>query len=133
MDKKFTEKPATSSGSAGMPCYLVRFYWKLRIFWMAMRWIPQINLGNQVYYEGSKYTVCNGNRCNSWRLGDLDNGCDGWVRRSGCRKVWTWKNMKHSFYYGWNFYMTNWYDIWCRSGIKDWMRGCNIWPWPFNR
>ena len=112
---------------------MTRLYWKIRIFFLALRWVPQINLGDVVKYRGKKYTVCNGVRSGSWRLGDLDNGCDGWVPRKECKKVWTVANIRHSFFSGWNFYMTSWFDIWCREGIKSWMRGCNIWPWPFNR
>lgn len=110
-----------------------KLYWKIRIFFMSLRWCLQINLGDKVWYKGKKYTVCNGVRCGSWRLGDLDNGDDGWVPREDCRKVISWSNFKHDFNYGWRFYMTSWYDIWYRNGIKDWMRGCNIWAWPFNR
>lgn len=108
-------------------------YWRLRIFFLALRWIPQVNLGDVVRYRGKKYTVCNGVRSGSWRLGNLDNGRDGWVSRKDCKKIWTVANIRHSFFFGWNFYMTSWFDIWCRGGVKGWMRGCNIWPWPFNR
>jgi len=111
---------------------MIKLYWKVRIFFLALRWIPQVNLGDEVYYQGKKYIVHNGNRDNSWRL-DIDNGNGGWVKRPDCCKVWTWKNIKHSFNYGHTFYMTAWFDIWCASGIKTWMRGCNIWPWPFRR
>jgi len=27
----------------------------------------------------------------------------------------------------------NWFDLWCHEGIKGWMVGCNIWPWPKRR
>lgn len=64
---------------------------------MALRWIPQINLGNKVKYKGKKYTVVNGARCNSWRLNELNNGDDGWVLRSECKKVWSLKNIWGSF------------------------------------
>lgn len=110
-----------------------KLLWKLRIVWLSLRWIPQINLGDEVYYQGNKYKVCNGVRDGMWRLGDLDNGRDGWVKRADCRKVWTLANIRASYRYGYNFYMTSWYDIWCREGIKEWMRGCNIWPWPNRR
>ncbi|MFA5408685.1 MAG: hypothetical protein WC343_07950 [Bacilli bacterium] len=103
-----------------------KYYWKFRIFLLAMKWIFRTNLGDLVWYEGKQYEVCNGTRDNSWRL-DLENDNGGWVRRNDCRKVWSWRNCRHSFAFGWNFYMTNWYDIWCQAGIKDWMRGCNIW------
>ena len=105
-----------------------KLYWKARINWLALQWIPNVNLGDVVRYQGKKYEVCNGVRYGQWRLGDLENERDGWVPRSECKKVWTIANIRHSFFAGRNFYMTSWYDIWCRDGIKDWMRGCNIWP-----
>lgn len=112
---------------------MVKAYWKIRIFFLALRWIPQINIGDIVVYKGKEYMVCNGVRYGSWRLGNLDNGDDGWVSRSECKKVWTLENIMQSFKFGWHFYMTSWFDIWCREGIKGWMRGCNIWPWPVRK
>lgn len=112
---------------------ITKIYWKIRIFFLALRWIPQVNLGDKVWYKGKKYTVCNGVRCESWRLGDLDNSDSGWVKRKDCKKVKTFKNIKTSFYSGYRFYMTSWYKIWCRNGIEPWMKGCRIWPWPSNK
>lgn len=112
---------------------MTKIYWKIRIFFLALRWIPQVNIGDEVRYKGKKYIVCNGVRPKSWRLGDLGNGNDGWVPRNECKKVWTLANIRHSFYSGHRFYMTYWFDIWRRVGIKGWMRECNIWPWPFKR
>lgn len=103
-------------------------YWRARIFFLALRWVRQTNLGDQVWYEGKKYYIHNGCRDKSWRLYKLKNGNDGWVLRSECKKVKSFRNYYHSFQYGWSFYMTNWYSIWMREGIKPWMRGCNIWP-----
>lgn len=112
---------------------MTKLYWKVRIFFLALRWIPQVNLGDKVRYQGKIFSVSNGNRAASWRLGGLDNGRDGWVPRNECKKVWTFANVRWSFLAGWRFYMTSWFDIWCREGIKGWMRGCNIWPWPHRR
>lgn len=109
---------------------MIKLYWKIRIFFLALRWISQVNLGDEVWYKGKKHTVCNGVRCNSWRLDKLDNGDDGWVPRKDCKKVFSFRNLNHSFSSGYRFYMTSWFDIWCNTGIKDWMRKCNIWPWP---
>ena len=52
-----------------------KYYWKFRIFLLAMKWIFRTNLGDLVWYEGKQYEVCNGQ--NSWRLDDNING--GWV------------------------------------------------------
>lgn len=107
---------------------LKRLYWKIRIRWLALRWVVKINLGDEVWYKHKKYTVANGVRCNSWRLIDLDNGDDGWVPRSECRKVRSIGNAFRSYRYGVSFYTGYWLDIWCRTGITDWMRGLDIWP-----
>ena len=105
-----------------------KIYWRIKIIWLSLQWIPKMNLGDLVWYKGKQYTIYNGVRYGSWRLSDLDNGKDGWVPRKECKKVWSFKNIKSSFNYGHRFYMTNWYDIWVREGIKPWMLGCNIWP-----
>jgi hypothetical protein len=72
-----------------------------------------------------------------WRLNGLDDGKDkyntGWVKRSNCKKVFSLKGIKRSFMYGYNFYMINWFDIWCKNGIKPWMKKCDIWAWPFKK
>jgi hypothetical protein len=109
-----------------------KLLWKIKIFFLALCWNPHTNLGDVVKYKGKKYTVFNGVRPYSWQLDKLDNNYDGWVPRKDCIKVMSVSNIRHSFFSGWNFYMTSWYDIWCREGIKNWMRGCNIWPRPFN-
>lgn len=112
----------------------VKIYWRIRIIFLSLRWIPQVNLGDIVIYNGDKYTVCNGVRPMSWRLEPSKDLSDsGWVSRKECRKVWSLKNIWYSFYSGYNFYMTSWFQIWANNGIKDWMHGCNIWPWPFRK
>lgn len=100
--------------------------WKLFIIWLSFKWVFRVNLGDEVLYRGKKYIVHNGVRYGKWRLSD-ELPDDGWVNRSECRKVWTLKNMRRSFRAGYRFYMTSWYDIWKREGIKPWMKNCNIW------
>jgi hypothetical protein len=95
--------------------------------WISFKWMFKVNLGDQVSYEGQKYIVANGVRYGSWRLGGLDNGDDGWVRRANCKKVITFSNLKNSYCSGYRFYMTSWYDIWKNGGIKDWMKALDIW------
>jgi len=104
-----------------------KLYWRLRIIWLSLKWCFRVNLGDWVWYGGKKYIVSNGVMSDSWRLSSLDNGRDGWVPRSDCKKVWTPKNIIGSFRSGYRFYMTSWFDIWVNEGIKPWMRGCNIW------
>jgi len=95
-----------------------KIYWRIRIFFLALKWIPRINLGDLVWYKGSKYCVYNGNRSGMWRLLDLADNKDtfntGWVLRLECKKVWSIKNINHSFQSGWRFYMTSWFSIWSR-------------------
>jgi len=102
--------------------------WKVYIIWLSLKWCFQVNLGDYVWYKEKKYNVANGVRCRMWRLHDLDNGDNGWVKRSECKKVNTLSNYIGSFKSAYRFYMTSWYDIWCNEGILDWMRQCNIWP-----
>ena len=101
--------------------------YKILIICLSIKWMFRINLGDWVIYKNNKYIVCNGVRCDSWRLGALENGHEGWVLRKECKKVRTIKNMMGSYYFGYQFYMTNWYDIWVRSGIELWMKRCKIW------
>jgi hypothetical protein len=104
-----------------------KFRSNLLIIWLSFKWIFRVNLGDVVYYRKKKYIVCNGVRYNQWRLGKLDNGDEGWVDRNQCRKNLSIKNLLKSFLSGYCFYMSNWYEIWIREGIKDWMLGCKIW------
>ena len=106
---------------------VVEFYWKVRIFFLAIKWIFRTNLGDVVKYNGKEYEVCNGHRYGQWRLEGVINGNDGWVPRKDCKKVWSYSNFKRSFESGRSFYMQNWFSIWCDYGIKPWMRGCKIW------
>lgn len=87
----------------------------------------ELLLGDKVIYQGKQYIVANGVRANSWRLLDLDNGDNGWVKRNECRKVKTVANIIESFKSGYRFYMGYWYNIWIRNGIETWMKTCNIW------
>ena len=104
-----------------------KYYYYILILWLSIKWIFRINLGDQVLYNNKKYIVINGVRSKSWRLNKLDNGDDGWVKRKECKKVVSIKNYTNSFKSGYKFYMTNWYQIWTNSGIKDWMKKCKIW------
>lgn len=101
-------------------------YWLL-IVGLSIKWMFRVNVGDLVIYQGKQHQVLNGVRCESWRLGDLDNGDDGWVLRSDCKKVWTPQNMIGSFKSGYRFYMGYWFKIWVNKGIEPWVKGCNIW------
>ena len=101
-------------------------YWPY-IVWLACKWMFRVNLGDTVYYEGRRYTVSNGTIPTMWRLVGLDNGNDGWVHRARCRKQKTPNNIIHGFRSGYRFYMRSWFQIWCRNGIEDWVKRCQIW------
>lgn len=106
-------------------------YWRARIAWLALRWIPRINLGDRVIFGGDEWTLIQGVSAPTWDLvrGSHDDGTFRLVaaHASQFRKVRSIPNYWSSFRSGWRFYMNNWYGIWMREGIKDWMLGCNIW------
>jgi len=107
-------------------------YWKLRIFWLCLKAVKNTNLGDKVMYKGKEYIIVNGVHCGAWDI--QDKFTVGAVRlvvpRSECKKVWSIAGMRQSFFMAWHFYMTSWFDIWCRNGILPWMRGCRIWQEP---
>lgn len=96
------------------------------IRWLALKWVFRINLGDYVWYNGSISVVYNGNRCGMWRIGLRDLPNDGWVKRSDCKKLWHWRNMRGSWKSAIIFYKTSWEDTWRRTGTKKWL-GLNIW------
>ena len=102
-----------------------KLYWTARIFWLCLKGIKNTNLGDEIEYQGNKYTVVNGTRPFSW---DLWNGKERLIApRSECKKVWSIKGAIQSFNSSWHFYMTSWFDIWCRVGVEPWMRNLKIW------
>lgn len=101
--------------------------YRLLILWLSCKWAFRVNLGDQVWYRGRRYVVCNGVMLSSWDLEDLQSGERLSVARCECHKVWTRSNMWSSVAFGYRFYMRNWFEIWKRHGIEPWMRGCNIW------
>ena len=101
-------------------------YW-IFIVYLSFRWIFQINIGNMIKYKNKIYVVRNGDSSGSWKLSDF-NYNNGYVPRKDCSLVLSVSNLLHSFKSGYNFYMKAWYGIWVNEGIKDWMKGCNIWP-----
>jgi|AntAceMinimDraft_17_1070374.scaffolds.fasta_scaffold19607_1 hypothetical protein len=100
--------------------------YKILIVLLSIKWMLRVNLGDYVWYNGEKHMVLNGVRSDSWRLNDIDYD-SGWVRRSKCKKVISLNNICQSFSSGYNFYMTNWYQLWISNGIKPWMKQCDIW------
>lgn len=97
------------------------------ILFLSIKWMFKIVLGDKIVYQGTQYIVANGVRPYSWRLVNLRNGDNGWVKRNECKKVKTLSNMLGSFKSGYSFYMGYWYSIWVNVGIETWMKGCHIW------
>lgn len=107
---------------------LKKIYYYLLILKLSLKSIKKLNLGDEVKYKGNRYILIQGVMNPKWdlsRIGEyeyLEN-----IHKNDFKKVsnpmaW-WKSFKHSY----DFYMKNWYGIWCRKGIQDWMRRCNIW------
>ena len=103
------------------------FRWWLFIVYLACKWVFRVHIGCMVRYGSKKYLVMDGSRLHSWRLDRLENGDNGWVPEWNCVKVWSFENIRQSFWIGYRFYMRAWYSIWKEQGIQPWMRGCKIW------
>ncbi|KKM79720.1 hypothetical protein LCGC14_1347070 [marine sediment metagenome] len=107
------------------------YYWFL-ILWLSFKWCWKFNLGDEVIYQGKRWRLNQGVCDPSWNLVRGDQKTNSFekadhVHRSKFRKVWTPRNILRSFCSGYRFYMGYWYGIWVNSGIKPWMRACNIW------
>jgi hypothetical protein len=86
------------------------------VVWLSIKAMFRVGLGTKVWYRDRKYIVCNGVISNSWRLGGLENGKNGWVPRSECRMVRNVGNLIHGFCSHYRFLMLNWYAIWNNVG-----------------
>jgi hypothetical protein len=89
-----------------------------RILWYAIKWIPKINILDEVWFLGEKHIVSNMVRPGSVRLPNVKNGDDGWIPLALVRKVKTPYNYFFSFRSGWRFYVGNWAGIWIREEIE---------------
>ena len=118
---------------------LKKIYWWLFIVRLSLSRMRGLNLGDLVIHDGREWVLVQGVARPRWDLRlaltfGLDLGelakpliSKNLVHESEFKKVRSIGNYWHSFRSAYKFYMTNWYDIWCRDGIKPWMRGCNIW------
>lgn len=107
-----------------------QLYWRMRIAWLALRWVLQLNLGDEVWYQGERWMLVQGVCRPYWDIQHTVHGVRNHIHVSSLRKVRSLRNWWSSFRSGYRFYMGYWYDIWVRAGIQPWMRGCHIWPWP---
>jgi hypothetical protein len=93
---------------------------------LALRWIGKINLGDEVIHQGKRWTLIQGVSNPYWNLARDGEYLD-YVHHDQFRKVKGLRAAWRSFHAGYRFYMTSWYSIWVREGIKPWMLACNIW------
>jgi len=109
-----------------------RLKWRLFIIWISLRWIFKTNLADIVIYNGKEYFVNNGVNPGYWDIIEnkayyegrefLDN-----IPRKLCKKKYSLKLIWRSYKGAYNFYMSNWYGIWCRNGLEDWHKRLKIW------
>ena len=105
------------------------YYW-LKIVWLSAKCMFRINLGDKVTLLSDNwpqtYTVINGVCSGTWKVTDgIEDAFE--VKREQCRKIITIQNYIGSFRFRYSFYMSCWFDIWCRNGIEPWVKKCNIW------
>lgn len=99
--------------------------YRIYIRWLALGWIGQINLGDEVWHKGKRRFV------NNWAgqpTMTLTNPYEQNVPASEIRKVRSFKNALHSYRSGVRFYTSSWLSIWINSGIEPWVRALPIWP-----
>jgi hypothetical protein len=102
-------------------------YWWLRVVWLSLRWIPKLNLGDQVWLNGKKWTLNQGVCAPMWDLVRPDCTSTIHAHQNTFKKVRSISNYWHSFRSGYWFYMAYWYKIWVSQGVQPWMLRCNIW------
>ena len=104
-----------------------RIYYWFKIVFLSLKWIPNINLGDIVLCEGRRWVVSQGVTAPTWEIQTVDGFERKSVHESLFKKEPTFKNYLGSFKFGYSFYMTSWYQIWCHRGIEPWMKSCRIW------
>lgn len=109
-----------------MKYYLKYVYWKIRIAYLSFKWVFKLNIGDDVIYKGGVYMLSQGVMNPKWNLVGNGEYLEN-IHKNDFRKVVSIKNYYRSFKSGWNFYNQNWFGIWMRNGIEDWMKRCNIW------
>ena len=107
---------------------LNKIRWWVYVVYLSSKWVFRTNLGDIIIYQKEEYVVGNGVDSMSWTIYRLsDRKRIESAPKKECKKKISFKNYIGSFESGYNFYITNWFGIWCREGIEDWMRGCKIW------
>jgi len=101
--------------------FLRGVYWRLRIVWMSLRWIPRPNLRDRVIYDGREWTLTQGVKSPIWTLrrGDYSafpsDAESAFVHENDFEKVRSLANYLGSFRSGYRFYMGYWFAIWRRG------------------
>lgn len=103
-----------------------RLMWKAYIARLSMRAVFRLNLGDQVIYNGEKWCLYQGVAAPMWGL-TQGNGVVCRAHEKDFRKVRSLENYLGSYRSMRRFYMTSWFESWCRNGIQPWMVACNIW------
>jgi hypothetical protein len=93
---------------------------------LSLRWVPRLNLGRHVWYQGQKWVLVQGVCAPRWdlALGDIRKD---FVCESEFHAVQNPIEWWNAFCSGYRFYMLCWYDVWVNEGIQSWMLNCNIW------
>jgi len=99
--------------------------YRVYIRWLALAWIGQINIGDEVWHQGRRRFVSNWAGQPTMTLTDP---YEEYVPAAEIRKVLSAKNALHSYRSGIHFYTTNWLEIWINNGIEPWVRALPIWP-----
>jgi len=102
-----------------------KLYWWLYICKLSFRWIFNLNIGDIVIYNGQEWEAVQGVCDPSWDFMRGEKRIS--LNKNKVIKKKSLINYIRSYKSGYRFYMQNWYSIWVRNGIEDWMRGCNIW------
>jgi len=96
-------------------------YWWFFLRYQAVHWVKRINLGNEVRFNGEKWNVLDGSVSDVWKLSNEKETI--MAKRSECKLVLSFSNLRRSYRYAVIFYETNWLRTWKESGkIEDWMR-----------
>lgn len=104
--------------------FAVKYFYKMVIIYLAIkRLLYDYSLGEEVLYKDRVCILCQGVDKPYWNLSDKES--DDYythVNENDFKKYWTYDNIKETFKSNYNFYMTNWFDIWVRKAIEAFIR-----------
>jgi hypothetical protein len=93
---------------------------RLRVYFQIMRFClastRQLNLGDYVQWNGSRWSISNGVSRPRWALCKIDGGdYRELVHESEFKKERSLRNFVHDVTLTWRFYRGYWVDIWLRG------------------